>query len=227
MPRRSRVAPGGFVYHCLNRAVARLALFEKREDYAAFERVLEEAAQRHPMRILAYCVMPNHWHLVLWPRRDGELTNFVRWLTHTHTMRWHAHFETSGTGHLYQGRFKAFPVEADDHFYSVARYVERNALRAGLVSRAEEWRWSSLWRRQLGDDRAKSLLHAWPLPEPSRWLATVNRVQTESELAALRKSVNRSTPFGTPEWQSRTAKKLGLEWTLRARGRPRNPGNTN
>ncbi len=224
MPRRPRVAPGGLVYHCLNRGVARLALFEKREDYAAFERVLEEAAQRHPMRILAYCVMPNHWHLVLWPRRDGELTDFVRWLTHTHTMRWHAHFETSGSGHLYQGRFKAFPVETDDHYYSVARYVERNALRAGLVSRAEEWRWSSLWRRQSEDQRVRGLLHDWPLPFPRRWLETVNRPQTEAELAALRQSVNRGAPFGTPEWQTRTAKKLGLEWTLRARGRPRKHG---
>jgi putative transposase len=221
MPRRPRIAPGGLVYHCLNRAVARLALFEKNEDYAGFERVLEEAARQHPMRILAYCVMPNHWHLVLWPRREGELTDFVRWLTHTHTMRCRAHFETSGSGHLYQGRFKSFPVQTDDHFYSVVRYVERNALRAGLTSRAEEWRWSSLWRRHSGDDQAKSLLHSWPLPEPRRWIATVNRPQTESELKSLRQSVNRSTPFGTTQWQLRTAKKLGLEWTLRARGRPR------
>jgi putative transposase len=223
MPRRPRIAPGGLVYHCFNRAVARLALFEKDEDYAAFERVLEEAARQHPTRILAYCVMPNHWHMVLWPRREGELTDFVRWLTHTHTMRWHARFRTSGSGHLYQGRFKAFPVQTDDHFYSVVRYVERNALRAGLVSRAEEWRWSSLWRRRSRDDQAKSLLHAWPLPVPGRWIARVNRPETESELKSLRTSVKRGTPFGTSQWQSRTAKKLGLEWTLRARGRPRKP----
>jgi len=223
MPRRPRIAPGGLVYHCFNRAVARLALFEKDEDYAAFERVLEEAARQHPTRILAYCVMPNHWHMVLWPRREGELTDFVRWLTHTHTMRWHARFRTSGSGHLYQGRFKAFPVQTDDHFYSVVRYVERNALRAGLVSRAEEWRWSSLWRRRSRDDQAKSLLHAWPLPVPGRWIARVNRPETESELKSLRTSVKRGTPFGTSQWQSRIAKKLGLEWTLRARGRPRKP----
>ena len=223
MPRRPRIAPGGLVYHCFNRAVARLALFEKDEDYAAFERVLEEAARQHPTRILAYCVMPNHWHMVLWPRHAGELTDFVRWLTHTHTMRCHAHFRTSGSGHLYQGRFKAFPVQTDDHFYSVVRYVERNALRAGLVSRAEEWRWSSLWRRRSRDDQAKSLLHAWPLPVPGRWIARVNRPETESELKSLRTSVKRGTPFGTSQWQSRTAKKLGLEWTLRARGRPRKP----
>ena len=110
MPRTARCAPGGIIYHALNRAVARLPLFEKDEDYAAFERVLAEALEKHPTRLLAYCVMPNHWHLLLWPRQDGELTDFLRWLTHTHTMRWHAHHQTGGTGHLYQGRFKSFPV---------------------------------------------------------------------------------------------------------------------
>ena len=121
MPRRARNAPGGFVYHVLNRAVARLPLFAKDGDYDAFERVLAEAMHEHPTRLLAYCIMPNHWHLVLWPAKDGELTAFVRWLTHTHTMRWHAHYHTAGTGHLYQGRFKSFPIEADDHLYTVLR----------------------------------------------------------------------------------------------------------
>jgi len=105
MPRQARVAPGGLIYHVLNRAVARLPLLQKPEDYAAFEWVLGEAWQRHPIRLLAYCLMPNHWHMVLWPRADGQLTAFVRWLTHTHTMRWHTHYHTIGTGHLYQGRF--------------------------------------------------------------------------------------------------------------------------
>src|SRR5437016_8795326 len=111
MPRQPRSAPGGFVYHALNRAVARLPLFEKDGDYAAFERVFALALEKHPIRLLSYCVMPNHWHMVLWPKKDGELTAFLRWLTHTHTMRWHAHYHTSGTGHLYQGRFKSFPFE--------------------------------------------------------------------------------------------------------------------
>ncbi len=102
------------MYHVLNRAVARLPLFQKADDYEAFERVLSETQERFPTRILAYCVMPNHWHFVVWPRKDGELTDFFCWLAHTHTMRWHAHYNTSGTGHVYQGRFKAFPVETDD-----------------------------------------------------------------------------------------------------------------
>src|SRR3954469_17537484 len=90
MARQPRVAPGGYVYHALNRAVARLSLFEKEGDYQAFERVLGLALEKHPIRLLGYCVMPNHWHFVLWPRTGNELTAFLRWLTHTHTMRWHA-----------------------------------------------------------------------------------------------------------------------------------------
>ncbi len=135
MPRQPRAAPGGYVYHAINRAVARLPLLQKDGDYQAFERVLVEAMAKHPVRLLSYCLMPNHWHFVLWPRADHEMTNFLRWLTHTHTQRWHAHYHTAGTGHVYQGRFRAFPIQEDDHLYTVLRYVERNALRAGLVER--------------------------------------------------------------------------------------------
>jgi len=209
------------IYHALNRAVARLPLFEKEADYEAFERVLAEAHERFPVDLFAYCIMPNHWHFVLRPRKDGQLTDFLRWLAHTHTMRWHAHHHTSGTGHLYQGRFKAFPVEDDEHFYTVARYVERNALRAGLVDRAEAWRWCSLWRRESGGPQASELLCRWPVPQPRRWLAHVNAPQTEAEVAAVRRAIQRGSPFGNPDWQRRLAGRLGLESTLRPRGRPR------
>ena len=215
------------VYHVLNRAVARLALFEKDDDYAAFERVLAEAMEKHPTRLLSYQIMPNHWHMVIWPRKDGELTEFVRWLTHTHVMRWHAHYHTAGTGHLYQGRFKSFPVQTNEHFYTLIRYVERNALRANLAKRAQDWRWSSLWRRVHGEPEDLDLLHRWPLPEPDDWLRRVNRAQSEAELTALRESVRRGSPFGTSQWQARTARRLGLEWTLRPRGRPRKKGRKN
>ena len=209
------------VFHVLNRAVARHAIFQKDGDYEAFERVFAEALEKHPIRVLSYCLMPNHWHLVLWPAREGELTAFVRWLTHTHTMRWHAHYHSSGTGHLYQGRFKSFPIQADDHLYTVLRYVERNALRANLVAQAEAWRWSSLHLRHTGDARVASLLHDWPVPMPTNWLSWVKEPQTNAELNALRRSVVRGTPYGSIPWQKRTAGRLGLEATLRPRGRPK------
>ena len=135
MPRHARVAPGGLVYHALNRAVAGLPLFRKEADYAAFERIMIEAHALHPTRILAWCLMRNHWHFVLWPREEGEVTAFLRWLAHTHAMRWHVAHGTVGRGHLYQGRFKSFPVQEDGHVLTVCRYVERNALSARVVRR--------------------------------------------------------------------------------------------
>jgi putative transposase len=198
-----------------------LPLFQKEQDYAAFLEVMAEALERHPIRLLAFCLMPNHWHMVLWPRADGELTAFLRWLTHTHTMRWHAHYHSSGTGHVYQGRFKSFPVETDKYFYTVVRYVERNPLRAHLVERAEDWRWSSLWVRQFGVARSKSLLSEWPMAIPRNWLQLVNIPQTEAEEKALRQSVSRGTPFGSEAWQQRMAQRLGLDYTIRPRGRPK------
>ena len=218
MPRRLRFASGGYVYHVLNRAVGRARIFSKARDYEAFEEVLVEAKQRLPMRVLAWSAMPNHWHLALWPRGDGDLSEFMRWTTVTHTQRWHAAHHTAGTGPLYQGRFKSFPIEEDDHLWSVLRYVERNALRANLVERAEEWRWCSLWHRAQCN---ATLLDEGPLPLPRDWLRQVQLPQTEGELAALRRSVIRGTPYGEESWQERTAKCLGLESTLRARGRPR------
>jgi putative transposase len=124
-------------------------------DFEAFEKVLIQAVARTKTRLLAYCVLPNHWHLVVWPRGDGELSRFVGWLTLTHTQRWHAQRRSAGAGHLYQGRFKSFPIQEDEHLFTVARYVERNALRAKLVEQAEEWQWCSLyrWRRGSAEER--------------------------------------------------------------------------
>ncbi len=207
------------MYHVLNRGVGRRELFFKAEDYAAFERVLGEAHARVPLPILAYCLMPNHWHFVVQPRDDDQVADFMQWLTQTHTQRWHAHYHTAGTGHLYQGRFKNFPVQPDVHLLLVLRYVERNALRANLVERAEQWRWGSLWRREQGV--GTGLLAAWPLALPADWVAFVNEPQTAEELAALRRSVNRGAPFGSDEWQAETVEEFGLQYTLRRRGRPR------
>ena len=151
MPRRARIAPSEIVYHVLNRANGRNELFQKPEDYSAFERIMIQAMDRSPIRLLAYCLMPNHWHMVLWPSKDGEMTEFVRWVTLTHSQRLHAHRHTTGYGHIYQGRFKSFAVEQDESLLKVLRYVERNALRANLVGRAQDWRWCSLWRRLNGD----------------------------------------------------------------------------
>jgi len=221
MGRPHRAAEGGYVYHVLNRANARMSIFAGEGDFAAFEHVLLQAVQRTQTRLLAYCLMPNHWHLVVWPRKDGELSSFVGWLTLTHTQRWHAHRGSTGSGHLYQGRFKSFPIQEDEHLYTVARYVERNALRANLARRAEQWRWASLYRWLRGSVEDRELLAAWPLPRKAGWAEFVNTPQTEAELAAIRQSMLRGNPFGDEAWSERATSRLGLETTLRPRGRPK------
>ncbi len=221
MGRPNRADEGGIVYHVLNRANARMTIFEDDDDYEAFERILQEAVERTETRLLAYCVMPNHWHLVVWPRKRGELSRFTGWLTLTHTQRWHAHRRSTGSGHVYQGRFKSFPVEGDDHFHTVCRYVERNALRANLVRRAEDWRWCSLHRWCSGSGAEKALLAAWHLPRRPGWVEHVNAAHTAAELAALRRCVTRGCPYGGDSWRKRMVRRLGLESTLRARGRPK------
>ena len=221
MPRSQRATPGGMVFHVINRGVRRMRLFQRDADYAAFEAIMEETLELRPMRICAYCLMPNHWHLVLWPQQDGELPAFMQRLTITHVTRWQKHRGQVGYGHVYQARYKCFPVGSDEYFYQVVRYVERNALRADLVRGADQWRWSSLWRRLHGTREQRSLLSAWPVPLPRDWLGWVNRAETEAELEALRRSVNRSRPYGSEQWVERVVSTLGLEWTIRPRGRPR------
>jgi len=221
MGRPLRAAPGGLVYHVLNRANGRQALFDDDGDYAAFERVLSEAQKRIAMRLLAYCVMPNHWHLVLWPHRDGDLSRFISWLTLTHTQRWHAYRQTVGTGHLYQGRFKSFVVQTDEYLLTVCRYVERNALRAKLVDRAEVWRWSSLWRTEYGDAQQKALVSEWPITRPREWMAWVNAEEGAEALRRIRQSVVRGQPFGPTEWVVTMIERFGLASTVRSEGRPK------
>jgi len=210
------------IFHVLNRANDRKTIFQDDADYLAFLRVVRKAQAACPIRILAYCVMPNHWHFVLWPEEDGDLSAFMKKLTTTHVRRWQLHRNCVGEGHLYQGPYKPFAIQDDDHFYTACRYVERNALRANLVSRAEEWKWSSLWQRnQSSPPPAYPALTSWPLPEPTTWVQFVNQAETEEELAAIRKSIERGCPFGDSNWQQQTAKQLGLASTLKLPGRPK------
>lgn len=218
MPRRSRQDDGGYVYHVLNRGVGRFRIFDKAVDYAAFVRVLAEALDWVDVRLLGSCVMPNHWHLVVWPEKDGDLSEFMRWLTVTHTQRWHANRHTQGTGPIYQGRYKSFPVADDDHCLRVLRYVERNPVRAKLVRRAARWRWSSLGQTAFGLPGPP--LEQGPVAKPNDWQAWVDAAETEAELTALRRSVVRGVPYGDESWQKQTAKRLGLESSMRPVGRP-------
>lgn len=217
MPRTARASRGGYCYHVINRGNGRAQVFHKEGDYQAFVQLIGDACERLPMRVLGYCLMPNHFHLVLWPHKNGDLSRWMQWLLTAHVRRYHKHYHSSG--HVWQGRFKAFPIEEDDHLLTVLRYVERNALRAEMVRRAEQWSWSSLpiWQAE----NVPSYLDAGPVARPRKWIEYVNTPLTAAELARVRRSVDRGTPFGSVDWAERTAKRLGLESSLRPRGRPR------
>jgi putative transposase len=217
MPRTSRASRGGFIYHVLNRGNGRRNVFHQDDDFAAFVSLMREAHEKVPMRLTGYCLMTNHFHLLLWPHEDGDLSRWMQWLMTSHVRRYHRHYK--GSGHVWQGRFKAFPVQSDEHYLTVLRYVERNPLRANMVQRSQDWEWSSLKPTvRSGPD---GLLCDGPILKPAQWTRHVNGVETEAELKALRHSLARGTPFGDTQWQTKTAATLGLESSLRPRGRPK------
>lgn len=256
MPRPRRLAPGGGCYHVINRGNGRAVVFHNEADFLAFERILSLACERIPMRLLGWCFMHNHFHLVLWPYHDGDLARWMQWVTTCHVRRYHRHYK--GSGHVWQGRYKYFPCQPRAPLMSVLRYVERNPVRAGLVKRAQDWRFSSAAAAGSGEmgsgsaqavpvpisptsalsgngvrhrnspepdpnEPAKPLAH-WlvrgPSERPEPWLRFVNRAEGAEELARLRECVNRGSPFGNDKWRENAAMKLGLESTIRPRGRP-------
>lgn len=219
MPRTARASVGGICYHVINRGNAGAVVFRHAGEYGAFAGLLRESIDRVKMRVLSYCLMPNHFHLAVWPQADGDLGRWMQWLLTTHVRRYHSHYESRGR--VWEGRFKAFPIQEDEHLLVVLRYIERNPLRAGLVARAEDWKWSSLTER----GRVGSFLDLGPVPRPADWITWVNAAMTEVELERIRHSVARGTPFGSEKWTAEIARRLGLEASLRPRGRPRKEPN--
>jgi len=198
MPRREPLDVAGVVFHVMNRGARRQVLFDESGDYRSFLDVMEEGRARTGIHLFAYCVMPNHFHLLVRPTADRQLGRFMNWFQLTHAKRWHQFRRSHGTGAVYQGRFRAVPVQTDRHFLVAASYVERNALRAGLVETAESWPWGSSHQRCVGADSPQ--LEPWPLPPPYDWTNALNLNLLSGDDSAIRRSVKTSTPFGAPEW---------------------------
>ena len=221
MPRIARVAVGDTLYHVINRSNGRVRIFNTDKDYQHFESLLEEGKELIDMRILAYCIMPNHFHLVLYPKKDGDMGEFMRWVTTTHVRQRRVQTNSIGHGHLYQGTYKSFPVQTNEYAQYLMCYVEQNPLRAKLVKRAEDWQWGSLWRRERGTSKRKKLLSEFPIELPHDYLKLVNTIPDEEFLGTIRMSVNKGTPYGSHLWISRMVEKFGLGSTLRGPGRPK------
>ncbi|HTU68438.1 MAG TPA: transposase [Steroidobacteraceae bacterium] len=217
MPRTSRAIVGNYCYHVINRGNQKARVFHEPADYEQFLALLARAQQRLELPLISACLMPNHFHLVVRPCDGDDLARWMHWAFTTHVRWYHEKYDT--TGRVWQGRFKAFAAQEDHHLLSVMRYVERNALRANLVERAEDWEWSSLaWRREA---RPRLRLAQSPVSLPSYWRHYVNEPHTSVELAELRACVNRQRPFGEEDWVKRQIKEFGLESSITPPGRPR------
>lgn len=203
----------------MNRANLRQKIFHKDADYLAFLNILGEGLERYPVDLFAYCLMPNHWHLLLSPREDDALACFMRWIGVTRVRRLHAHHKTIGGGPVYQGRFKSFPVQPGPYFRSVACYVEANARRSKLVKRAQDWPWSSAFSGTHAGLKLK--LAKWPTARPKDWAEQLNEPWEDEQLKSMHSHAERGSPLGESEWVKKTALRQGLESTLRPRGRPR------
>lgn len=221
MGRAPRVDIGNLVYHIVNRANGRQTIFHKPDEYHHFETLLKNAVDRFDTRLLAYVLMPNHWHLIVYPKGDGDLSAFMQWLTLTHTQQYHVWKQTTGYGHIYQGRYKSFLVEKDAYLLTVIKYVERNPVRAKLAKRVEGWRWGSGYRRLDGSKKEKSLLIDPPVDLPRNYRTWVNEPDREDDLTNLRVSVNKGKPYGPMTWSERMVERFGLQLTTHSPGRPR------
>jgi putative transposase len=217
MPRVARGLVDGFVYHILNRGNGKQEVFHKDQDYKVFTHLMGEAKTRYSVKIFGYCLLPNHFHMVLMPLRAEEISKWMQWLMTSHVRRYHRHYGTSG--HVWQGRFKSFLIQEDTHLLTVLRYVEANPVRAGLVSSAKEWLWSS--HRERTGKESRLLIDEIPVGLPEAWGRYVDDLLTGKELNRLRQSVNRQSPYGALMWQMKVSKELGLESTIKPRGRPR------
>ncbi len=217
MPRTARAMVGGLCYHVINRGNARATVFHEPRDYDAFLIFMRLACERVPMRTLAYCLMPNHFHLVLWSLCDGDISRWMHWLLTSHTKRHHRVKKSSGR--IWQGRFKAFAIQQDRHLLTVLRYVERNPLRANLVQSAADWPWSSMSRESIGSSGMQ--VSQSPVAKPQNWQEFVDQPQNQQELDALRRCGLKNTPFGSAAWTQTTAEQLGLKSSLRPPGRPK------
>lgn len=223
MPRPLRKAAGGVVYHVINRANGRLRIFKKPGDFLALERILSQGVARIPMRICGYCIMGTHWHFLLWPREDGDLSEFMKWITVTHTNRWHAAHGTAGIGHVYQGRFKSFPVQSSEHYLKTLQYIERNPVRAKIVNRPDQWQWSSYAARTSRVDEIDFLRNG-PVKLPANWDKLLNKPLAKTELDAIELCIKRGRPYGSKIWTTRIANKLQLTSTINPLGRPKKKG---
>ena len=227
MPRPLRPIDDGLIYHVINRGNNRQDVFRKRGDFEAFLAALFDLKERKPFDLYGYCLMSNHFHLLLRPT-GATISRILQSLLVSHTQRYHKHHRSGG--HVWQGRFKSPVIQTDEHLLTVLRYIEANPLRAGLVSRADEYPWTSYHVHGLGAtselvDRLMTYEDLSPHAKirQRKWAQKVHAPIEEPTLARIRRSSASGLPYGEEGWVKRLAKRLDLDLVIRPRGRPPKP----
>lgn len=225
MGRAPRKDLGGYTYHITNRGVKLKPIFRSDDDYHDFALTLIEMVERFEPRLLGFCVLPKHWHLVMTTRRDGDLVKAMSWLSITHSARWHLRPRRKGTGGIYEGRYRSFPVQDNSALLDILRFVESHPKRSQLCDKSIEWKWASAFQRAHSDPQtpasAKSLsIETPPVAIPANWNECLDEELSHIQLSAIIQSIERGRPYGDSDWVTKVAKRMSLESTLRPRGRP-------
>ncbi|MCO5163196.1 MAG: transposase [Mesorhizobium sp.] len=209
MPRLARIVVPGVPHHVTQRGNRRERVFFSPDDYRAYRAILAEAARAIGTEVWAYCLMPNHVHLILVPSHPDGLRAPLGEAHRRYTRR--INDREGWTGHLWQGRFGSVPMD-EDHLEGAVRYVSLNPVRAGLVKRAEDWPWSSVRAHLAGE--GDGLVAVTPVLD--RWPGFTTMIETEptvAEMNSLRKAETSGRPLGSKDWVE------GLGVTMGKRGR--------
>lgn len=219
MPRIARPVFAGIPHHVTQRGNRRQEVFFCDADRAFYLRRLKHYCDLNRVEVLAYCLMPNHMHAVLVPAADDAFERVFRPL-HTHYAQ-RLNRIRGWSGHVWQGRYFSAPLD-DAYLWAAVRYVERNPVRAGMVGRAESYRWSSAAAHcGLRPDRVLGRDASWlaDLNVSGTWSAWLAGEDRPAELEALRENVHRGLPCGSPEFVARLESVSGQSLSARPRGR--------
>ena len=196
MARKPRKLPGHHPLHICNRSAGQLTIFQSIADYVRFETCLKEMISNFPLRLFAFCIMPNHYHLLVEGETGPAVIKGLHWLGTTHAVRLRRDTSSIGRGAVYQNRFRAYPIQRNGAFYRVAHYIERNPVDANLCRSPDDWLWSSAKPEKSQDLN----LAEWPISKPKNWMETIRKPLDEIVRDEIRCHETLQHPLGDPDW---------------------------
>jgi len=217
MPRVARALADEQTYHIINRGNRRTNVFHDKYDFLKMLELLQMASDKYEVDIYSYCLMNNHYHLVVYTKYGESLSACMQWLGTSYVRYYNKKYKVSG--HLWQGRYKSFIVQKDEYLLTLMKYVERNPLRAKIEKDAFLYTYSSTKARV--EKSENSFISNPPIDLPIDWLGFINEKQSKLDIDMIHNSIERQAPLGNEVWQKEVSMLYGMESSLNPRGRPR------